>query len=53
MAGKTDLLPNCETAVSSTGFGLQADDKCNSIPTKCKYVTVDLSLYIFYKLKIL
>jgi hypothetical protein len=35
MAGQTSLLPNCSTEVTSTGFGLQADDMCNNIPTKC------------------
>lgn len=34
MSGKTEFLPNCDTATSSTGYGLQADDKCNNIPTK-------------------
>lgn len=36
VAGQTALLPNCSTEITSTGYGLQADDNCNSIPTKCK-----------------
>ncbi|KAL9546339.1 hypothetical protein PS6_007715 [Mucor atramentarius] len=36
VAGQTALLPNCSTEITSTGLGLQPDDMCNNIPTKCK-----------------
>lgn len=34
MTGQSALLPNCSTAVASTGYSLQPDGACNNIPTK-------------------